>query len=91
MPEILTVPGFVSGQRFTFSDVQLNRDTGPKYMTMFKIVSSDLPVTIDDFRRRAPKMTDSPAFKTSHTVGYTYKAIGPLIDGDAVRAERIKK
>lgn len=88
-PEILSVPGFVSGQRFIFGDVQLAKDTGPKYLAMFKIVSSDPRSTFDQLR--ATKPPDSPAYKTAHTVGYTYKAIGPVIDGDKIRSERAKQ
>jgi hypothetical protein len=88
-PEILAAPGFVSGQRFIFSDLQMMKDTGPKYLAMFKIVASDLSSTFDELRL-APMKEASPAFKTSHTVGYTYKAIGPVIDGDKVRAERAR-
>jgi hypothetical protein len=58
---------------------------------MFKIVSSGLPATIDEFRRQAATMTESSAYRTSHSVGYTYKAIGPVIDGDAMQAERANK
>ncbi len=90
VPEITAVPGFVSGQRFVFSSTQLNKDTSQKYLAMFKIVTPDIAATIKQFQTLAPNMTDSPAFKTSGTVGYTYKAIGPLLDGDAIRAERAK-
>lgn len=90
VPEITAVPGFVSGQRFVFSSTQLNKDTSQKYLAMFKIVTPDIAATIKQFQTLAPNMTDSPAFKTSGTIGYTYKAIGPLLDGDAIRAERAK-
>ena len=90
MPEITAVPGFVSGQRFVLSSTQVNNDTGQKYLALFKIVTPDIAATIKEFQTLAPKMTDSPAFKGSGTIGYTFKAIGPVIDGDAIRAERAK-
>lgn len=90
-PDILAVPGFVWGQRAMFSDVQLNADAkGSKYLMMFRIETGDLNATLDEFGQLAPKMSISPAFDGDRTFGYTYKVIGPLIEGDKVRAERAK-
>ena len=35
--------------------------------------------------------TGSPAFDTKATRGYTFRAIGPVIEGDKVRATRARK
>ncbi|MGC3980486.1 MAG: hypothetical protein QM808_04420 [Steroidobacteraceae bacterium] len=88
-PEILKVPGFVWGQRMMFSDVQLNSSAaGSKYLMSFRIETNDLNATLDGFSAVAPKMTMSKAFGTA--LGYTYKAIGPQLDGEKIRASRKK-
>jgi hypothetical protein len=90
-PEILSVPGFVWGQRMKLSDVQMSSDVvAQTYLMMFRIETGDLAATLVDFKVQAPKMTDSPAFDGARTFGYTYKAIGPQLDGDKIRASRKK-
>ena len=87
VPDIVAVPGFVSGQRLSFAAGGVHQGTKQyQYLVMFKIVTDDLPATFAEFHKRAPQMVMSPAFGES--AGYTYKAIGPLIDGDKVRADR---
>jgi hypothetical protein len=86
-PEVVSAPGFVSAQRYMLSDTQLSRKPVPtKYFTMYKIVTDDLVSDFAQYRRLAPTMATSSAFGESF--GYTYKAIGPVIEGDQVRSER---
>jgi hypothetical protein len=88
-PDVLTVPGFVSGQRLTLADVQLVKQGTPQqYLTMFDIRSSDLKRTLADFVMRAPGMSNSPAFDGKRVFGYTYRALGLPLDGDAIRTQR---
>jgi hypothetical protein len=91
-PDMVAVPGFANGQMLALSDVQLNPD-GPKskyqYLVTYKMVTDDLEGVIATFRRLSPTMVMSPAFGPSD--GYTYKAMGPELSGDKVRAERAKK
>lgn len=91
-PDVLSVPGFVWGQCMMYSDVQLNKmATGSKYLMMFRIETADLATTFDEFGALAPKMGMSPSFDGDHTFGYTYKTLGPQLDGDKIRAARAKK
>jgi hypothetical protein len=88
-PEVAAVSGFVSWQRGVLSEQQLNPPTAaPRYLAMFRIVTSDLPAVFADFQRRAPGMSMSAAFDGDRTFGYTYRAIGPLLSGEQVRAQR---
>ena len=88
-PDVVAAPGFVNAQRYILSDVPPNtHQTAAKYFAMYKIVSDDLASDFAEYRRLAPKMPMSPAFGESS--GYTYKAIGPIIEGDKVRSERAK-
>ena len=91
-PEVAAVPGFVSWQRAVLSEHTLNPPAAAtRYVAMFRIVTTDLPAVLQEFRLRAPKMATSPAFDGSTTFGYTYKAIGPLLEGEQVRAQRRAK
>jgi hypothetical protein len=91
-PDMVEVPGFASGQMLALSDVQINPD-GPKskyqYLVTYKMVTDDLGGMIATYRRLSPTMVMSPAFGPSD--GYTYKAVGPALSGDKVRADRAKK
>ena len=87
--DVVAVPGFVTAQRFVASETPLRTTTPPaKYLVIYKIVTDNLPSVFDTFRQRSPKMATSPAF--GENVGYTYKTWGPLIEGDQVRADRVR-
>lgn len=88
-PDVLSVPGFVAGQRLTLAEVQLVKEGTPqKYLTIFDIRSSDLKRTLANFVSLAPGMSNSPAFDGNKVFGYTYKALAAPLDGDAIRAQR---
>jgi hypothetical protein len=91
-PEVLKVSGFTSGQRLQLADVQLAAQSGAraKYLTMFEIQTKDLARTVAEFQRLAPSMSTSPAFDGNRVMGYTYRALGPPLSGDMVRAARAK-
>lgn len=90
-PELLAVPGFVKAQRMIVSETQLTpTDEGAgqsKYLAIFEIKTSDLAAV---FRGIKGITEPVPAFDKERTFGYTYKAIGPFMDGDRIRAERAK-
>lgn len=89
-PDVVSAPGFVEAQRYIVSDTQLSKKQSlTKYFALYKIVSDDLASDFTGYRRLAPTMKMSPAFGESF--GYTYKAIGLVIEGDKVRSERAKK
>jgi hypothetical protein len=90
-PDVVSAPGFVEAQRLILNETQLPR-TQPglgKYLVMYKVVTNDLAACFADYHRLAPTLQMSPAFDRSE--GYTYKALGPMINGDEVRAERGRK
>jgi hypothetical protein len=89
-PDVVAAPGFVSAQRYVFSDTQLReKPKATKYFVMYKIVTDDLAADFAAYKRLAPTMPTSPAFGESF--GYTYKAIGPVIEGDRIRSERARQ
>jgi len=91
LPDVVSVPGFVEGQRLKLATAGRTApgQTRYEYLALYKIVSDNLPSVFADFRQRAPKMPGSPAF--GENAGYTYKAWGPILYGDQVRAQRAKK
>jgi hypothetical protein len=88
-PDVVAALGSVSAQRYILSDAPLAKNqTATKYFVLYKIVTDDLASDLAEYRRLAPAMKMSPAFGESF--GYTYKAIGPVIEGDKVRSDRAK-
>jgi hypothetical protein len=88
-PELLAVPGFVKAQRGIFSEIQFGPtdkdEDQSKYLALFEIRSSDLAATFGGLKGLAEPV---PAFDRARTYGYTYKAIGAVLDGDQIRAAR---
>ncbi len=76
LPDVVAVPGFVSGQRFRRSPAQLrpNVPPSPQYLVAFTIVTDDLEAVYAEVRRRArsgeTKM--SPTVKRGSGMNLTY-------------------
>jgi hypothetical protein len=91
-PELAAIPGFVGAQRMILA-TPANSTSNPsipatKYLAIFRVETSDLAAV----KQIAAKPgTTSPAFDTKATRGYTFRAIGPVIEGDKVRAARAKR
>jgi len=91
-PELAAIPGFVRAQRMILA-TPANSTSNPsipatKYLALFKVETSDLAAV----KQIAAKPgTTSAAFDTKATRGYTFRAIGPVIEGDKVRAARAKR
>jgi len=89
--DVVSVPGFVTAQRFVISDIQLRDSKSlPKYLVMYKIVTDDLPSVYAEVNRRLQTGVTvmSPSFDKTTSVGFTYRAIRPMIyhqsDSDGV-------
>lgn len=88
-PALAAVPGFRFAQRAVLNDVQMLPIENPsRYLALFEIVTPDLPAV---FRYKMRGSEPPPAFDRERTFGYTYKAIGPLLLGDEIRAARAKQ
>lgn len=76
LPDVLAVPGFVSGQRFRRSPVQLRREVppSPEYLVVFTIVTDDLPAVYAELRRRSQsgETRMSPSVDRSGGMNLTY-------------------
>jgi hypothetical protein len=87
-PELAAIPGFVSAQRMILARPATASIPATKYLAVFKVVTSDLAAV--KAIAAGPGFTKSPAFDTQGTRGYTFRAIGPVIEGDQVRAARAR-
>ena len=86
VPQVLSVPGFVSAQRMVYNDdVQLKRVTlqKPRYLAMYTIVTSDLVGVIAENKRRlaSGQIKPSEFFDKSSSLNYIYRAIGTVVHG----------
>jgi hypothetical protein len=80
--DVVSVPGFMTAQRFVLSDVQLRESTPlPKYLIMYKIVTDDLPSVYAEVTRRLQTgiTVISPSFDKTTSVSFSYRAIRPII------------
>src|SRR5437588_12177000 len=87
-PELAAIPGFTSAQRMILARPSTAPIPASKYLALFKVETSDLAAVKQAATRPG---TSSPAFDTKATRGYTFRAVGPVIEGDKVRAARGKK
>jgi hypothetical protein len=88
-PELAAIPGFVSAQRMILARPSSASIPATKYLALFRVETSDLAAVKQV--ASGPGFTSSPAFDTKATRGYTFRAIGPVIEGDSVRAARAKQ
>jgi hypothetical protein len=85
-PELAAIPGFVSAQRMILARTANTSIPATKYLALFRVETSDLAAVKEIAAR--PGFTSSPAFDTKATRGYTFRAIGPVVEGNQVRAAR---
>lgn len=88
-PELAAIPGFVSAQRMILARPASGSIPATKYLALYRVETSDLAAVKQVASR--PGFTSSPAFDREATRGYTFRAIGPVIEGDRVRAARAKR
>jgi len=84
--DVVSIPGFVTAQRFVMNDLPLYRlaDVGlPRYLVVYKIVTEDLEGIFKEVSRRLQtgetKMDSS--FDRATSVSYTYRAFRPFVKG----------
>lgn len=86
-PDVVSIPGFVSAQRYVAHDHQLRVDFYPprKYLIEFKIVTDDLEAVLAEVRRRirdhVTVMSDVIGPGSKDGIGFTYHAITGVVRG----------
>jgi len=83
-PDVVSIPGFVTAQRFVKNDLPLYRMVDlqvPKYLVVYKIVTDDIEGVFKEVSRRLEtgETFMSPAFDRATSVSYV---IVPLVNSD---------
>jgi len=89
-PEVVSIPAFVRAQRMVLARPTTASIPATKYVAMYWASTSDPAAVKRAADTAGAKFTTSPAFDRQATRGYTFRAIGPLVEGDKVRAARAK-
>jgi len=75
-PDVVSIPGFVSAQRYKRSDLQLRPDAGasPPYLVVYRIVTDDLPAVYAEVvaRIKSGRTRLSPAMAPGGGMNLTY-------------------
>jgi hypothetical protein len=79
VPQVLEMPGFLSGQRFCLVDS--DESTGPRYLVIYEIESDDIEATLETIKTTAPSRTKSTAIDVSASIVHMYRAFGPAQEG----------
>jgi hypothetical protein len=89
-PEVTAIAGFTRGQRGVLARPSVSSVQPSKYLALYWAQTSDPEALKQAATAAGEKFTASAAFDRAATRGYTYRAIGPQVEGDKVRAERAK-
>ncbi|MFC4243619.1 hypothetical protein ACFOYW_09565 [Gryllotalpicola reticulitermitis] len=76
VPEVLRMPGFLTGQRFRLVDSVPPFD-GPQYLAVYEIESDDIDATLRTVIEMAPGRTKSQSIDTTVSIVRMYEALGP--------------
>lgn len=81
VPDVLSVPGFVSAERFRINDVQMYpgvKVAMPRYLVSYIIRTSDVDAVMKEVTRRLQtgETVISPAFERKTSLAYLYRATG---------------
>ena len=85
-PDVVSIPGFVTAQRFVKTELPLYRMVDlqvPKYLVVYKIVTDKIEAVFDEVTRRLKtgETYMSPAFDSKTSVSYVYKPFRPELKG----------
>jgi len=91
IPDVLNVPGFVSGHRFCLADHQMG--FGPakhKYLALYEIETDDLAGTIKELRGRngTADIVPSDAIDTSDVGAFIFKPVAEKVMAKDVKRPR---
>lgn len=90
-PELVAIPGFTRAQRMELARPTTASLPPTKYLALYWARTAD-PIAVQKAATLAQAaFTTSSAFDRQATRGYTFRAIGPQLEGDKVRASRAAK
>ena len=95
IPDVLDVPGFVSGRRFRLAQTQFEFNTQPlnyRYLALYEIETDDVAATLKEIVARAgtERMTMIDAIDMSTLNAPLFEEIGSVVMAGDVRKARAK-
>jgi len=92
IPDVLNVPGFVSGQRFRLAEAQMGGQGSRayKYLAIYEIETDDLAGTLKELRARGgtADMVASDAIDTKNVGSFVFTPIAEKVMAKDVRRPR---
>ena len=92
IPDVLNIPGFVSGQRFRLADSQMIRDgsRAHKYLAVYEIETDDLAGTLKELRARGgtAEIVPSDAIDMKNVATYIFTPVAEKVLASEVRRPR---
>jgi len=92
VPDVINVPGFVSGQRFRLADSQFGGESSKafKYLALYEIETDDIAATIKELRARGgtADIVPSDAIDLKNVATYMFTPIREKVMAKDVRRPR---
>ena len=92
IPDVLNVPGFVSGQRFRLADAQMGGESSKayKYLALYEIETDDLAGTLKELRARGgtPDIVPSDAIDMKNVGTFVFTPVAEKVMAKDVRRPR---
>jgi hypothetical protein len=92
IPDVLNVPGFVSGHRFRLADAQMGGEASRayKYLALYEIETDDLAATLKELRARGgtADIVPSDAIDTKKVGAFVFTPIAEKVMAKDVKRPR---
>lgn len=92
VPDVINVPGFISGQRFRLADSQFGGESSKafKYLALYEIETDDIAATIKELRARGgtADIVPSDAIDMKNVATYMFTPIKEKVLAKDVRRPR---
>jgi hypothetical protein len=92
VPDVINVPGFISGQRFRLADSQFGGESSKafKYLALYEIETDDIAATIKELRARGgtADIVPSDAIDMKSVATYMYTPIKEKVMAKDVKRPR---
>ena len=91
VPDVVNVPGFVSGQRFRLTNTQFDREDKPqKYLAIYEIETDDIAGTLKELRKRGgtAEIVPSDAIDMKNVATWIFTPVAEKVMASDVRRSR---
>ena len=91
IPDVLNIPGFVSGHRFKLADTQFSRDEKHhRYLALYEIETDDIAATLKELRARGgtADITPSDAIDMQNVATFIFQPVAEKVMAKDVKRPR---